>query len=327
MDQKNNKLSQLDRIAIFSARNREAEERIRVHLLRDRPRLAKVYNRLSEMNNIVNAFWRLSNFENGYKGRDDFSNLISGLESLSYVLSELGVGDAEHYMLKANTVAESTDNIIGELDEIRINLASTMAYVPVGLSACIETFFKSSYIDIINKGGINTRKSAVRLLKRKEISIEALLHVEEKSFSVSELLSMLLWSRSSSDIGETLNSLVDNKINFNFAKEINKELNTNIMTRKEDIIQESIGQVSLFDLFPELLAHERKISINKKMPFTYEEIKNYVDDLFDVRNKICHEAYTEISSTDYTSISDYVYVVTAFLWASEFVIESLIKRL
>lgn len=305
---------QIRRFEDLSQRRREAEKSLDAASKNISPRLALALERLQSIKKF-------------------FSAIIEApdpLDDLEQLHQEFTYGNSS--FLEESDINAEVVNDIENCIYLVDNLGEAWRYIPIGLSACIETYFKQVYTYLIDNGASVFKKNAIDYLKGKrnqDIHIEVLLSLDNGKFTLGEFLAQLLWSRDLDDINLIISDIVGRKNVFSEA--IKKELKNDVLYKAELIIEAEYnritGQVNLFDsMGVELPTTQPYPDSTLEPQEVLDSLKTDIKALFDLRNRFSHEAYITISRNDERLIQRSVNSVQTFLWASDFSIEKLVKN-
>ncbi|WP_394166343.1 hypothetical protein [Neptunomonas phycophila] len=195
-----------------------------------------------------------------------------------------------------------TKGVIKEFDDKSDELFEVINYIPVGLVACIESFFRIAIAYLIDSDFYYLSKSK-ELIKNKRniISFETVIDMEANNLSKGELISHVLSMGSFKDINDHMSAILGE----NFESKL-----------KEYVFLGDDEE----DLFSDLSDDE----YNKP---SYDKFRNEVAEIFKLRHRICHEPYFRFKKGGAT-LADILSLsrnVSEFLFSSEKVIEDHLK--
>jgi hypothetical protein len=169
-------------------------------------------------------------------------------------------------------------------------------YIPIGLVACMEGFFRLAYADLINHGSPFRENAAKFEVK---FSIEMAVSLEQYSVSLGEFVAHLL----------TTNNLAD--INHNMTTIVGESFLDRFREMRPQLEELEVQQPRMFD-----------------DPTTQEEITNgilvQVENTFTLRHMYCHEIDPIIGSEISSSVCPRTESVVRFIWVSEQIVRGLL---
>lgn len=175
-------------------------------------------------------------------------------------------------------------------------------YIPIGLVACLEGYFRMVYADLINHGS-PYKENASKFNERIKFSIEIAISLEKHSLSIRDFVAHLLTTNNINDINKNISDLIDD----DFLKKLKS-------SRKLAIPHP--GKI-LFD--------------GDNKPYLaepdYDELNNHMMEsitrMFQLRHVFCHEINPGFD--DFDAILRHPEAVIDFLFISEFVVDQLLK--
>ena len=243
------------------------------------------------------------------------SNRITAIKSIPHAINIL---DFVCYSLETNEL-EKYSEIERENEFLEGNVLGEIArYIPIGLVACVEAYFRQVYVDLISCGD-PYKKNAVRFSKRIKSSfdIETAISLETAGLSIGDFIGHLVSVNNFEDIESTMTQLTDK----GFSEELQKEIeNSNELQQvqfmfgtEEDNLAEGYRVVSQGLVVPTA----QKI---------YRDMVCDIKDVFELRHKLCHEAAPISTDDDKNTISKAPASILKFLVISEAVVERMLSQ-
>lgn len=176
----------------------------------------------------------------------------------------------EIILLKSRDEFSANSNYRERLHKIEnllknINNDEVLRYIPIALVACFESFFRSNYAEIIDFGD-PYRKNVKNFNNRNiKLDLDILSAIDDKEFSVGELISHMLPCNNVYDIDSNISILLDNKflksIKSFYYKSIFEDINemNSIFREKYNSIIEDIKKI--FEL-RHIFCHEIANNLN-----------------------------------------------------------------
>lgn len=185
------------------------------------------------------------------------AHFIQHIDELEYV-EELGGFDyiEEDY----NTIKSNTG--------LHVEL---LRYIPIGLVACMEGYFRQVYADLINHG--SPYKENACNFSTIQFSIETAISLELHSVSIGDFVAHLLKTNNLDDINHNITTLIGND-GGDFLKNM------------KTIRNQAIGQQYLFP-----------VDENELMGYTISGVRR----IFELRNIFFHESDPAISTDEISS--------------------------
>ena len=183
------------------------------------------------------------------------------------------------------------EEIESELEVYAPAFLEGIKYVPVGLVACIESFFRILFAKLIDSNTIYKDNAAKLDIK---YSLRTAVDLEANRLTIGEFISHLLRVNNIEDIGSNMTQILGEDF-FKSFKKWRKDL---------DI------RVELFSL-----------SDNEKDSWLF----NNLSALFELRHRICHEAYTPVSHDEIRALISFSPHVKEFLEVTEKYVEDHIE--
>jgi len=175
-------------------------------------------------------------------------------------------------------------------------------YIPIGLVACIEGYFRKVYAELIDHG--YPYKENASKLNDIKFSIETAISLEIHSISIGDFIAHLTTTNNLEDINKNISTLIGD----DFFKKLKAARKTAIPHSYQLRID---AENNLYCGEPD-----------------YDELNSYmimsIKRMFELRHMFCHEIDPAMSSKDYNSILGYPETAIEFLWISEFVIDKLL---
>ena len=288
-------------------RVREAKENLDKSLGNLSPRFALVFSRINQIENLYKNLFYFNNYDASFYLEELY-------EALEFNSLEGFPGNVEEAL-------KGCLDLLDCLDE-------SFRYIPIGLGSCLETYFKQVYADLIDSEHQPYGSNAAKYLKKNRIpvDIETLLAVGDRKFTVGEFLSNIIWGRGFEDIADKLDSIIGGE--FKFIEHLKDELKRGDL-HNPNLVQAEIdrmtGQVDLFEILVQEEEYNHMFHTSIPDPSSlYYAIKEDISNLFELRNKLSHEAYIELDKEDYLLIERSLQSVRIFLWASESIIEKVL---
>ncbi|MBD1918074.1 MULTISPECIES: hypothetical protein [Cyanophyceae] len=255
---------------------------IREWLEPSRPRWDLVSNRISRIGTIHQA-----------------------IDLLEFVCHESAIEEMEGYDEMKNKI--HVIQYSGVLNEIS-------RYIPIGLIACIEAYFRQVYADLIDFG--DPYKSNAADFSDIKFSIRTAISLEKAELSIGDFISHLLPISSFENIESTMTKLTGGSFSEALQKEVenSNELQQPeiLMGDKEDYIRR--GYLIISDNL--VLPTSQKI---------HRDMLSTIKDVFELRHRLCHEASSIMPDRDDSIISGATSSVLKFLVVSEAVVERMLS--
>jgi len=169
--------------------------------------------------------------------------------------------------------------------------AELIRYIPIGLVACIEGYFRKVYADLIDHGSPYRENASKFDIK---FSIDTAISLETNSVSIGDFVAHFLTTNNLEDINKNITTLIG----------------SDFLGKFKIIRSQAIGQQYLFPVDDDELVGNMVKSIKR---------------LFEVRHMFCHEVDPRVSLEDMRAIIGYPDKTIEFLWISEFAINSLLS--
>ncbi len=171
-----------------------------------------------------------------------------------------------------------------------------LRYIPIGLIACIEGYFRMVYADLINHGSpYKENAPKIPVFKDTKLSIETAISLEIHAVSIGDFVAHLLTTNNLDDINRNVSTLIGE----------------DFLGKLKTIRSQAIHQQYLFSIDEnELMGH-----MIKKIRHTFE-----------LRHMFCHEIDPKVSTEDFLSIKAYTEATVEFLGISEFLISELLSN-
>lgn len=164
-----------------------------------------------------------------------------------------------------------------------------LKYIPIGLTNCIENYFRMLVKDLLNKG--NPFLNNFSNFEHIDVKFKSVVSALAESLSISDLISHLI----------RLNSLE------NINKVMSKLLKKNFLSELKSI---------------EILKDDPKVISNKK--FIEFAIKN-IKKTYELRNIFCHEIALNYKF-DTNKILEYVVAVQSFILFTELYVQKVLEK-
>jgi hypothetical protein len=178
-------------------------------------------------------------------------------------------------------------------------------YIPIGLVACIEGYFKQVYADLINHGS-PFKENAYRLNRNEmRFDLETIVDLQTHDLSLGDFVAHSLKANSLQEISSIMDCLTGKKF-----------LN-GIRDARKDIY--SYRQVE-FDLGDNGEWGIRTPSHHE----IHDRMLQTIQGVFFLRHSLCHEADPIMAPENYDSILDFPEAVIEFLWLSDSFVGSLL---
>jgi hypothetical protein len=249
-------------------------------ILQKRQRTAPVTRRWELVSERINDLGRIP----------DVIHLLEELEDVS------GLEDLEDYIA-----------IQSAHDKVKHSFSLTWEiarYIPIGLVACMEGYFRQVYADLINHG--SPYKANASKFTDIKFSIEIAISLENHSLSIGDFVAHLL----------TTNNLED--INKNISTLIGDDFLEKLKAARQSAIPHS---------------YEFRLDSNNEVYIgepDYNQINSYmiksVKRMFELRHMFCHEIDPRMSREDFYSILKYPEIALEFLLISEFAVDILLSQ-
>ncbi len=183
----------------------------------------------------------------------------------------------------------------GEISDLTQNYSEiqyeAMRYIPIGLVACMEGYFRLAYADLINFGTPYRDNASEFDVK---FSIESAIALERHSLSLGDFIAHLLTTNNLSNINHNMTTLIGKDF-----LEIFKVMRPKLET-----------QNSLFEQ-------------------DNEQVSNWVlgnvQRLFELRHLYSHEPDPPANKNDIDKISGGIEAVKEFLWVSDTIINEMLR--
>jgi hypothetical protein len=201
---------------------------------------------------------------------------------------------------------EGYSRVMSIYDKVRhsFSINSEVArYIPIGLVACMEGYFRKVYTDLIDHG--SPYKDNASKFTDIRFSIEMAISLERHSLSIGDFIAHLL----------TTNNLAD--INNNVSLLIEQDFLQLIREARPEAISHSY-ELRLDDDDGPCIGEPNYDRLNSHM------IKS-VKRMFELRHMFCHEIDPKISPNDFRAILHYPEIAVEFLLISEFVVKRLLS--
>ncbi|WP_310487399.1 hypothetical protein [Chamaesiphon sp. VAR_69_metabat_338] len=165
-------------------------------------------------------------------------------------------------------------------------------YIPIGLVACMEGYFRKVYADLIDHG--SPYKENASKFSDIKFSIETAISLEIQAVSIGDFVAHLLTTNNLDDINRNISTLI--------GEDFIGKLKT---IRGQAICQQY--------LFP--------VDDNELMGYMVKSIRR----IFEFRHMFCHEIDPVVSMEEFRAIAGYPEAIVEFLWISEFLISDLLS--
>jgi hypothetical protein len=183
------------------------------------------------------------------------------------------------------------EDVSSELEIYNSAFIEGIKYIPVSLVACIESFFRFLFARTIDADLFYKDNASKFDIK---YNLKTAIDLEVNKLSIGEFISHLLRVNNIADIGFNMSQILGEDYFFNFKK-WRKELESQV------------------ELFP--------LSDSEKESHLFDKLNR----LFELRHRICHEAYTPVSIDDIRDLISFTPHVREFISVTEKYVEEHIK--
>lgn len=244
---------------------------------------------------------------------DLVSNRISRIRAipnainlLNFVCESLEPEELEKYPDIENESSEVCyqEGVLGEIAR----------YIPIGLIACVEAYFRQVYADLIDYGD-PYKKNAAEFSDIK-FNIKTAILLERAELSIGDFIAHLLSINNFEGSESTMTKLTGKS----FSEELEKEIeNSNELQQTEFMLGTEEDYITRGY---RILSKGLVVPTSQKI---YRDMVCDVKDVFELRHKLCHEANPIIMDDDEYVISKAPNSVLKFLVVSEAVVERMLS--
>jgi|LakMenE01Jun11ns_1017448.scaffolds.fasta_scaffold9921506_2 hypothetical protein len=222
-------------------------------------------------------------------------------ELVSERLGHIGlVSKATHFLDHFNQIEgiedlEGFDWIKEDYIALKYNFglgSELIRYIPIGLVACMEGYFRKVYADLIDHG--SPYKENASKFSDIKFSIETAISLEIHSVSIGDFVAHLLTTNNLDDINRNVSTLIGE----------------DFLGKLKTIRNQAIRQQYLFPM-----------DDNELMGYMVKSIRR----IFEFRHMFCHELDPVVSIQDFQEIAGHPEAAVEFLWISEFLINDLLS--
>lgn len=213
------------------------------------------------------------------------SSRINEIEQIAHLLSFLENVET----IESETLDEVFDvapelSELQDFPEITYELAR---YIPVGLIACVEGYFRLVYTNLIDQKKPFRENVAKFDIK---FGLEHLVSIERHSISLGEFVAHFLPCNSIEDINNNMSTITGQDF-------------LGLVKRKYPILVPS--------LFPEM--------------FTGDGMVSYIKHIFELRHMYCHELSPTMENKEFSWVQFSSKAASEFLLISEYIVEELLS--
>ncbi|MBD2312500.1 hypothetical protein H6G20_12590 [Desertifilum sp. FACHB-1129] len=244
---------------------------------------------------------------------DLVSNRISRIRAIPHAINLL---DLICYRFEIEDI-EKYPEIESECHEVRFPggvVNEISRYIPIGLVACIEAYFRQVYADLIDYGDPYKQNAAE--FSDIKFNIKTAISLERADLSIGDFISHLLPINSFEGIESTMTKLTGSNFSQALEREIenSKELQQTelLIGSEEDYIKRGYKIISGGLVVP----------TSQKL---HRDMVCAIKDVFELRHRLCHEASPIMSDHDDAVISEAPGAVLRFLVVSEAVVERMLS--